>query len=451
MHCFVNSLVSKATTLFVFLTSDICSSNRHRFQTAIFDCCHSGAAASYADSLRDRFLAQPCLSNILEIDMELLVRVSTIQNIPAGLQNDAALSHIVLAACQQGQCAYELRPSAEHPASGLFTASLVRRLRQLAMDGITYAELVDLLPIFPSQTPQCKGAHTMRNLFNGAYDAGSLRRFELKLRQDGRYEISAGRLHRLAIGMQVPATAVSAESVVEEGLGALAVEEVGDDWSILARPLGLPALTLPAAVLVPHSVHDLKVYVDPTEFLRLAIAFLPPAVPPEAVRSKPYESNQSFVRVDTLSNADIAVKQDSNGDFIVERLDALTLAHTERTVRIPGRGDADRLPSILDTISHFKRHLERHNSSSGIDEVTLELYRLTESDVGLNMPDASGDLFVDSRAILSTAEGAGYGCAILNHSDYDLYPYLFYFDPSDYSIRVSPDFIRALALSSLKF
>ena len=38
--------------------------------------------------------------------------------------------------------------------------------------------------------------------------------------------------------------------------------------------------------------------------------------------------------------------------------------------------------------------------------------------------------------VVDKGDEASYGIRIVNDSDYDLYPYLFYFDPSDYSVLV---------------
>jgi len=99
---------------------------------------------------------------------------------------------------------------------------------------------------------------------------------------------------------------------------------------------------------------------------------------------------------------------------------------------------------ILNAIAHFNHHLGRHGSTNPLQtvmrddddilkNVTMELYRLTND--GGNRVPIVGNLLVDNEAKLGLDKKAEYGIAIFNNSQYDLFPYLFYFDPSEYSIQ----------------
>ena len=88
-------------------------------------------------------------------------------------------------------------------------------------------------------------------------------------------------------------------------------------------------------------------------------------------------------------------------------------------------------------MAHFKFYLERHNSSDIAGGVTMEIYCITQTEDGFDTADMTiGNLLVDNEVTFALDKDAEYGGAIFNHSNLDLYPYLFYFDPSDYTMQV---------------
>ncbi|THH06053.1 hypothetical protein EW146_g9733, partial [Bondarzewia mesenterica] len=151
---------------------------------------------------------------------------------------------------------------------------------------------------------------------------------------------------------------------------------------------------------------------------------------------------------DSRPKADIVIGMGPNGELLIDRLDVHISTYADRVVRVPLDGKLDRLPSILDAIAHFNFHLGRSHSSgvlrgaSDIREddplkgVTMEMHRLSGGILWDRKPKEDAEnLLIDNRAKLSLDEGAPYGIKIVNRSTLDLYPYLFYFDPSDYSIQ----------------
>jgi hypothetical protein len=97
------------------------------------------------------------------------------------------------------------------------------------------------------------------------------------------------------------------------------------------------------------------------------------------------------------------------------------------------------VPSVFAKIAHFNFHLGRQKGPA-LDNVLvsdyagLSIYRMTAGDNDLR-PDTT-DLFDNNTAHLNMTPH-GYGIKIFNKSHWDLYAYLFCFDPSDYSITVS--------------
>ncbi|KAJ7909134.1 hypothetical protein B0H13DRAFT_2493885 [Mycena leptocephala] len=88
-----------------------------------------------------------------------------------------------------------------------------------------------------------------------------------------------------------------------------------------------------------------------------------------------------------------------------------------------------RLPEIMDAMTHFNYFIQLHGSQP-IPNVTLEMHR-TEGPI--ENREVSNDIFHDNVA--EVQEGKKYGFTICNGSPYDLFAYLFYFDPAECTIQ----------------
>ena len=102
------------------------------------------------------------------------------------------------------------------------------------------------------------------------------------------------------------------------------------------------------------------------------------------------------------------------------------------------------LPSVLSKIAQFHFHLGRQKPPATkelesvlvSENVGLRMYRMTDGSDGLK-PNMI-DILKDNTARLDTTDAAWYGIEIFNKSLRGLFAYLFCFDPSEYSITVSP-------------
>lgn len=113
------------------------------------------------------------------------------------------------------------------------------------------------------------------------------------------------------------------------------------------------------------------------------------------------------------------------------------------------------LSSILEGVSHFNFHLYRCNTANPLqDQVKVVLRRLKRTNI-YNNPDDRNDamyepdgeydlplspwpvpdntIFVDT--VTQSTDRVFYGLSVENYSDFKLFPYFFFFDPSDYSIQ----------------
>jgi len=160
----------------------------------------------------------------------------------------------------------------------------------------------------------------------------------------------------------------------------------------------------------------------------------------------------SVIRASLPSGADI-ILQDTNGESDLVKIKSLISSrigpclHTEISV------DRDRVHHVLQSAAHFKSHLLRTNKSNPLHGlVNIELYRLKEVDHGQYAP-ADGNFVHDRQARIILNDDL-YGVTLRNDSDHDLFPNLFYFDPSDLSIQplyVPPSSTMAAPLRQKSF
>jgi hypothetical protein len=143
----------------------------------------------------------------------------------------------------------------------------------------------------------------------------------------------------------------------------------------------------------------------------------------------------------------------------IERLDELISNHADKILR---GIEPLHLERALKAASHFNFHLY-HSAAGhfGEQDVVIELRllkRLPSTTDGFNQnrsdrwpvyaPDPSGtNLFEGtSKAEVIALKDKFYGLTLKNNSPFDLFPYVFYFEPSDYSIDVSAKFPPTLQL-----
>ncbi|KAF7340967.1 Kinase-like protein [Mycena sanguinolenta] len=90
--------------------------------------------------------------------------------------------------------------------------------------------------------------------------------------------------------------------------------------------------------------------------------------------------------------------------------------------------------AALNGIARFNYFLERRHGSTSLNGVSLEVYRLV-GNYPTRRPDYNvGNLVIDNQALFKSESGAKYGFIIRNASSYELFPYLFAFDATEYTI-----------------
>jgi hypothetical protein len=367
--------------------------------------------------------------NIWEWGMPRTEKVS----VPAGFAYGPMASHVILAACSEDESAWEDQSS--ELARGAFTAGLVKKLYQENLSRITYSTLVDILPISKQQHPQCQGINKDRALFNGAVIAHQTT-FRLYI-DDGKYCAAAGDVHGVIKGTLFAIHAFENVVAMDSEIGVLEANSVVAHSCTLCLRHGDAKFDIPdsARALVlnwrqPDS--RLKVFIDP---------------PRDDVQSM----EESFCLVDHPDCADLVVRHSDGGPLEFDRWDPVM---SKYALELNDIWPESSLSNILQGISHFNFHLLRRNSANPLrQQVKVVLHRLEQtnrddvSEEPLYMPDGrfhmpllldrENTVTIPTKAVTALdCNRIFYGLTVTNYSGRQLFPYLVYFDPSDYSIQV---------------
>jgi len=376
----------------------------------IFDSCYSGGMAR---DINGTVLIPRARDDVGHIPKDTLEKLLSTYRQPP-IQH-----YTVLAACDIRENAYEI----EHGGGGRFTAALVDTLDRLLSpeSKVSYATLYKCLPTLRHQTPKFIGA-TRRFLFSlsEAPDEGIF--FDIEEEEHPRYIVlGAGN----ALGIEPDAEfRILSES---RDVGSLVVEPEGVEMfkcHTRAQFRGdyCGPIPPPNAKVV---LHNWSLYDRP---LQVAV---------EGGAPRPVDTKAVQV-VDRSSEADVVITK-RGGHLKLTRTTLYIVESTgTRTLPLPAITDPQRLQTILTRVAHFNYHLLRDSPQSLGSDVTVEMYRVQKDGGKCFKDDREPDnLLKDDTLSIRFREGALYGVLIKNKSQYPLYPNIFHFDPSNYSISVS--------------
>ena len=356
--------------------------------------------------------------------------------VPTGFLDNTMSSHVHLAACRHDELAFE-DPSAENKVRGAFTRDLVKILYQEKdLTKVTYSALIHLLPTSEYQHPQCSGKNKGRILFQGLTGTHPTT-FKLVMKH-GKCFAEAGDVHGVVKGTLFAIHAYHSIIPTDPEIGILEADVVSAQSCMLRprredRAFQIPSGARASVLNWRHKEPVLKVFIQR------------PRVP---VRSTQVQSTNAFYLVNFSDRADLIIRHTGDGTLQLERSDPVISKYARVLHNIRPQLS---MSNLLQGVSHFHFHLYRRNSANPLkQEVEVVLHRLTQSnpeqilEEAIYMPDgmASVLLSIDLEntvripAGASSNSGVFYGLTMRNNSGRKLFPYLMYFDPSDYSIQV---------------
>jgi hypothetical protein len=287
--------------------------------------------------------------------------------------------------------------------------------------------LLDRLPPLDHQHPQCNGKNKDRILFGKAVGHPTI----FKLSRHGQtYGVEAGETHGVVTGTLFAIHGPSIIKTIVPEIGILEADSVFHDACTLRRPSEDIEFEIPpgakASVLNwKQGANALKVFIDPS-------------------RDEIQSVGQAFSLVDSSLNADLVIRRTDDNTLQFKRLDPLMSKYMQMLNDIR---PTTLLLDILQGVSHFNHHLSRRNSANPLKQyVKVELNSLTQSNPdmasaeAIYMPDGKISMTLapdhENTVFISNEATTYYGLTVTNESGRNLFPYLIYFDPSDYSVEV---------------
>ncbi|TDL21760.1 hypothetical protein BD410DRAFT_771363 [Rickenella mellea] len=411
--------------------------------TLIMDCCHSASASR--DPKDTGFVPRRILNPpaIIPKDWHICSH-SRGAAVASGFGGQNQESHILLAACGRGEQAWE-NPKTKR---GLFTTALLKTLSESDLRNLTYNSLFRKIniPVSPPQTPHCYGQYIGRRLFDRRATGADPSFISGYKRDDGTIILDAGGSHGIQSSSKYSIYRNDIPSSLSNNyLGFLVVHSITPTTSILGPTKDTTSFDIPSRFFAKDTWNGTRepalVYCDDRERLE---SILRKASEWEDI---PRPEALGIVLVDDAKFANIRVSFEEN-QVVFCRKEGIEAAFVgSRLPRTTQVDNADGVLAVLKASAKFNFHLNTTNISAhsiSDDKLKMELHRLdgqwsdeykwVVTPTGPNLINNNQvDMVVDPNAI--------FGVTLHNHTDSPLYPYLFYFDGSDFGIQgwyVSP-------------
>ncbi|KAF8810865.1 hypothetical protein BYT27DRAFT_6478243 [Phlegmacium glaucopus] len=444
--------------------------------TAIYDSCHSGGLGREPSDLENSRIGIPPPSSPFPkgLDKEIWECADKLPKHPH-LPHAVLNSHILLAACQRGEIAYE-----ERTGRGRFTNLLLKILREPERNlaKTTYIGLVRALerpdnkPQIPKQTPYVEGNNKTRILFS-MRDPG--RCFLVSSIENGKFSVPAGRIHGVDKETEFTITSGQGRFFILKPIEVLPLRSIfkkldgmEDDstaeitkwnkWNKIFLVRRFPVSSIENGKFsIPAGMNDgvdkdteFTITSGKTRSHRLKPIYV---LPSTSSFKTPHgmsltDGSTADTRPSDSLDYDVIHSQFADGSVKLERRDGLIPYYSEREVQFTQR-DAW---TLIDAVTHFNFHLLHQSNSNDIgDKLHVKLEQLSTSD---RFPVKNGKNFLtpNERLKLNTniKKGPKVTAAVeLEMSDLDhlfgftlsvedyprpLFPYIFGFDPIRYEI-----------------
>ncbi|CAE6403600.1 unnamed protein product [Rhizoctonia solani] len=345
-------------------------------------------------------------------------------------------SHVLLAACGQGEVAFENKLEKR----GYFSSALLELLRGAKIDSLTYRGCIQRLPPLRTRQPQnpvCEGRNIHRIFFNAKVQ-GAESSYILVKSKAGHLYLQAGLVHGVTPGATYDIYASDVPSPSNPPLTTLQVDSVEPFVSRL-KDVNVPNL--------PDFCYGCRVGYGANQALDVHIAqmFIDAAEPGDAwARLFMGDEDDLVLRPveRELASVIISVNSKKQATFTL-RNQALTehgLETLPRPSYCPIPPNVQRVAPILRALSHWSWHLHRvPDSRPFLKTIDFEFYKLryvgdyTEEGSPVLIPDGE-NLNVDGVVDIVASAGDFYGIKIVNRSIRDLYAYVLEFSPLNLSI-----------------
>ncbi|KAF8970570.1 caspase domain-containing protein [Flammula alnicola] len=411
--------------------------------TVVFDCCHSasslrGSNAIAAPVVRSIGSLDYTVSDDLDKDIWCSPGTRT-SSVPPRLVHVGLRSYVFLSACSSSESAKEFN------GQGCFSSALLKLLRDVGPHNIKYSEIIPRLEKIKGQNPQCEGVNRDRLIFDGYIPRFQENFFAVQKDSWNKLTLMAGSVHGFIEDDEF--TIYRNKNAKENSLGVLYIKKLGVTTSTMAFRHGISTFTLPLSSASVYAIHTrsktnekaLLLYIEPSNKALMSL-----------VDSIISDNLQSIGIVSTpagASQAHIALSTDRKKKRVLfEVVDKNVTGEgfkCRKEVSIPRQGDSEDLARILKGLSHYYWHLYRNpEPDSKFDGqcVSVAFYKLKKAEARLVPEDEQDNLNINNVVHVDVGdEEVLYGLKLINESSRDLFPVLFYFDNTDFSITLNSE------------
>ncbi|KAK0469386.1 caspase domain-containing protein [Desarmillaria tabescens] len=418
--------------------------------TLILDCCHAAGInrgmqpADVQNAKSRRILNPPKLS--ADCDSTMVSRGSSGVKITSGFSGSLWDSHVLLAACNRRQSAWEV------DGQGIFTRALLKIMGKNPVNELTYRSLIHRLVMPGFQTPHLEGRHTLRRLFDSWEEPADSSMILCRHEQgEPHFVLHAGLLHGITIGSTFEIFRTDLSDLKHPFIAAT-VSKVETFISFLI-PLDPGFLTSNKnrrvwyARLQKASGANFGTYCNDSNILT-------------RILTEDYEPRITapVIAAETSDDADLCltVKDEvvyfDRGSNI--RLFSPNIGFASRFPRVSQVNDIAHIRSVINGFARFIAQLTIPSPLPIEQFVSIEMNKLQRvgrslTPVGDNLLSAIKEEEKPIEFVVDTSlpwnRSPSYGFTIRNVSDVDLYVYLFYFDATSfeidawYSSKMSPN------------
>ncbi|CAE6445172.1 unnamed protein product [Rhizoctonia solani] len=409
--------------------------------TLIFDCCYS-ASGTRGTPEHGRFIDKANLPKLPSLPDKDIIQdalsgsLDAVDPFSLGLSFEGMDSHVMLAACRQGEAAFENRVK----NCGYFSSALLKLLRSVQIDTLTYKVCTQRLPALHTtmpQSPVCEGRHVDRPFFNAKVQGASVSFIVIKPKGDDFY-LQAGLVQGIMPGSRYTIHASDVPGLSNPSLGTLEVEVAEPFVSRLkdANTLNLPEVCYGRQVdYGPNQAFDIYItqeFVDaaqPSDWWAFAFTG---RVDELVLRTVEPDLASVILSVNSKKEATFTLTNSILVRYGIETLPAPNHSPIPPEPRLVMR--------VLRGLAQWNWNLRRMPKTRPFQEkIDLEFYKLQCHGFSLKgnpiFEPESDNLNVDGVVDLVASTRDFYGIKIVNRSAQDLYAYLLDFSSEGLSIR----------------
>jgi hypothetical protein len=343
-----------------------------------------------------------------------------------GFYDSNPSTHLFLSACGPGGGAVEGKDG------GRFTSKLLQATMELALHRTSYEVLADHLNqkmIIDGQEPVCMGQHKGRIVFDAVPFVVDARYIPASQDNHTRLRIEAGIIQGIAEGTELSLHLHNNRGSKNPQIAIFSISEVHPTWSLGC--LQAPSTAVPqiawARVSKWNNRRPFRVHLKATA-LSLYQRWKVRRQISDKCGGSASKSGLNIVRVPNAAQADVSLTFGFHSNT-VELHNVPSATNHHRAVTIDRRDVLD----VIDDAARFYMHFHRRNPEYPLrDLITMELFRLDP----LSWIKVGKNLLENGKANISYEKGAIFTIVINNESDMDLWPYLFYMDPSCFGITM---------------